>query len=349
MFGFWKKKNVLVLGSDGMLGHDLYRKLRKLSVGGAVGIVYGMDGGEMRNLGVPYRRHALGELFFPSSVRFDVCVNCMAMTDTKAAEETQEGRELSYKLNALAPKFVAESCAHWKVKLVHVSTDYVFDQDDSADQNMPRDYSDPNPRSIYGTHKLLGEQFVRNAYADAGMPNGYAVCRTSWLYGMHRSKSFVHKIIAAAVKAAAEGKDHLDVTSNERSVPTSTGFLCNFIIDRFVKEWRMGQVFHAVPHLPLGKGPCGVSRAEWAGAILKVFSGRGANDLSLGDVLGKISRDGFVRPVARPRSYYPPFSAMKPSAAVDGVAGCDCLDEASRFVYANRQKLLDFAERVLAG
>jgi len=267
------------------------------------------------------------------------------MTDTKAAEETQEGRKLSYSLNALFPMFAAESCAKHGLRLVHVSTDYVFDQDHAADQNMPRDYSVPNPRSIYGTHKLLGEQFVANAFAAAGRPDWYAVCRTSWLYGMHRSKSFVHKIVAAAAKAAAEGKDHLDVTANERSVPTSTDFLCSFIIDGFVNEWRKGRIFHAVPCLPLEKKQCGVSRAEWAGAVLRQFRGCG-RDADFREAVARISSDGFVRPVERPKSFYPVFSAMKPSAAVVGsTAGCDCLDEVGRFVRANRAELLDFAEK----
>jgi len=48
---FWRKrKNVLVLGSDGMLGYDLYQRLRQMSARGEIGVVYGMSGDELRNM-----------------------------------------------------------------------------------------------------------------------------------------------------------------------------------------------------------------------------------------------------------------------------------------------------------
>lgn len=300
-----KKASVLVLGADGMLGTELFELLKKESVrsGSGVGFVYGMTRRDLDSAALG--RHGIGE-FFRTSRRFDVCVNCVAMTDTKAAETTPAGADLSYRLNALFPKHVAESCAYWKVRLVHISTDYVFSRsrpfpslDDAFSVNDV-----PYPANVYGMHKLLGEQFVKNEFTAAGRGGDYAVLRTSWLYGMANSKSFVHRTVATAVKAVEAGRK-LDMTLNEWSVPTPVGYLSRLITDSFITEWTRGGVFHAVPD---GKP---VSRAEWAEAIL---AGLGQVPAETADtVFPVITSPGFVNPVERAGLLNPEYSALVPT------------------------------------
>ena len=333
------KKNVLVLGSDGMFGSELYAELRNMSARGEIGMVYGMDRPELDMIEIK-RKSALSA-FFINSRKFDVCVNCIAMTDTKAAENDVAGKRLSYELNALVPKFTAESCAFWKTKFIHISTDYVFDRFGEGGGKFPfRPFatnSTPYPRSVYGTHKLIGEQFVKDAFFSKGRLGDFSICRTSWLYGETGQKSFVHKIIRAAAAAAARGQDGIDVTRNEESVPTSVRFLARFIIEKFVLKWSKGQIFHAVPSVKNRIRPEApyISRAEWAKTILMHFR-QFADEDRHGRLFELMSSDDFVKPVDRPLSFYPEFSAMSPSPWENG---SDWLIELNEFMRTNMPSL----------
>lgn len=202
--------------------------------------------------------------YFAKSPCFDFCINCIAYTNTAAAENDAEGQRMSYRLNALAPKYIARACAESGTKLVHVSTDYVFSQ-----HSMHREmiggstfgtYDEPFPCNMYGLHKLLGEEFIR----DEMHGNDYAILRTSWLYGAHNSKSFVHKFIRNVVKVLKEGKHEVEMTSNEVSVPTSTSVVMQCIDELVRSSWTPG-IMHAVAQLCNSIAP---SRCDFANEIL---------------------------------------------------------------------------------
>jgi dTDP-4-dehydrorhamnose reductase len=154
------------------------------------------------------------------------------MTDTVSAETTENGKNLSYKLNAQFLNHLATVCKIFKTKLIHISTDYVFSELCNPCINIdthsylygfsPVDI--PFPKNNYGLHKLLGEQFIQNIMHK----NTYAILRTSWLYGKHNEKSFVHKFLKNALKCCKENI-LIDVTNNEYSIPTSTTFLSYYI------------------------------------------------------------------------------------------------------------------------
>lgn len=333
---FWKKPSVLVLGSDGMLGAELFERLSGMALRGDISYAYGMGRPELE-AGRVLERHGLGD-FMRTSRKFDVCVNCVAMTDTAAAENSQDGRDLSYRLNARLPGFLAESCAYWNVRLVHISTDYVFGRSLAGGNCRPYGADDPfSPKNVYGTHKLLGEEYARRVFAEAGKERLFACLRTSWLYGRANSKSFVHKLLKNAVKAARDGKESVDVTSNEYSLPTSVKFLCDAIINDFVREWYPG-VFHAVPD---GKP---VSRADWAKAILEKFS-HCVNVSESDAVAAKILSGSFVNPIERKGMLNPEWSVLSPNSNFgkeDVPDRIECLDE---FVKAEAQGIYEWALR----
>jgi len=181
---FNHKYNILVLGSDGMLGYDVFNKLRKMSefCGSRIGNVIGLDVKDGYDFTEP---HTLGA-YFQQSIKFDYCINCIAHTDTFAAEKTKDGFVASYKLNSLLPKYIAESCNYHKVKLIHISTDYVFSEYSRASawgtENTPvflSEDSEQFPVNVYGMHKLLVEQFIKEKFRN-NIKN-YAILRTSWL------------------------------------------------------------------------------------------------------------------------------------------------------------------------
>lgn len=261
------KLNVLVLGSQGMLGHDLYETLLADSrrADSKFGIVTGLDKDDFKKMGIDLTRpHALC-MFFADSIKYDWVVNCVAMTDTRRAESCAEGRAESYRLNALVPKFIAESCAFNKTSMIHISTDYVFSGNANNFTNIDFTQDDsPFPVNIYGTHKLLGEEFIKEEFAKVDRKD-FAILRTSWLYGDYRKKSFVHRFVANAVKCAMAGEE-ISVTKNEWSVPTNVDDLILAIRETMTTK-RYG-TFNAVCRYDSY-----VSRADFAEEILTHYVG----------------------------------------------------------------------------
>lgn len=102
----------------------------------------------------------------------DVVINCAAYT---AVDRCEEETELSWKINGEGPAVLAKSCKDLDCRLIHVSTDYVFD----GKKTIPEPYleGDPvNPLSQYGRSKLEGERAVQQNC------DNFAILRTAWLY-----------------------------------------------------------------------------------------------------------------------------------------------------------------------
>ena len=136
-------------------------------------------------------------------------VNCAAFHNVDVCEREEDR---SFEVNARAVKRLAEACATTGAKLVHFSTNYVFDGTSSE----PYDEDDrPSPRSVYAISKLAGEHAAL-AYAP-----GALVVRTAGLYGMHGSESkggnFVTRMLA---RAREQGS--LRMVADQRLTPTFT-------------------------------------------------------------------------------------------------------------------------------
>lgn len=141
--------------------------------------------------------HALGTL------RPDVVINAAAYTDVDGCE-AHEARAMA--ANATGPANLAEACREYGGRLVHVSTDYVF----NGTQGTPYLPDDPiAPQSAYGRSKAAGEAEIRRV-----LPDRHAVVRTSWLFGVH-GKNFVKTIM----RLAAE-RPELRVVTDQVGCPT---------------------------------------------------------------------------------------------------------------------------------
>jgi len=104
----------------------------------------------------------------------DIIINCAAFTDVDACE-TQVSE--AFAVNAAGARNVAQAGKDAGAKIIHISTDYVFD----GTKNKPYVETDkPNPVSIYGKSKLEGELAIQE------LTNNYAIIRTAWLFGSHR-------------------------------------------------------------------------------------------------------------------------------------------------------------------
>ena len=130
-----KKKNVIVLGTDGMLGHDVVELLmdEQQKAQSCIGIVTPLTSKDI-DIIEPFAlsEHVCRNRINPP-VKYDYVINCAAMTDTKKIETDITYRNKAYDVNALSLKHIANICAINKIKLIHISTDYVFSQFSTKD------------------------------------------------------------------------------------------------------------------------------------------------------------------------------------------------------------------------
>ena len=135
--------------------------------------------------------------------RPDVVINCAAMTNVDGCETNWEG---ALRANAIGPRNLAIACEEAGAKLIHVSTDYVFD---GREREKPYTEMDtPSPVSAYGRSKLYGEEFVKT------FSSHFFIFRTAWLYG--DGHNFVKTMLSLAAK-----RDELAVVCDQRGTPTS--------------------------------------------------------------------------------------------------------------------------------
>ena len=156
---------------------------------------------------------------------FDVLINCAAFTNVDRCEKE---REHAFKINAEAPKKLAQVCRDKKAKLIHFSTDYVFD----GGKREPYRESDPaNPISVYGESKLAGEKNVLD------VQDRHLIVRVSWVFGPHRP-SFVDGLIKRAME-----QEHVDAIADKFSAPTYTHDIAT-MLPRFFQTDVAGGILH---------------------------------------------------------------------------------------------------------
>ncbi|VVB96461.1 RmlD substrate binding domain protein [uncultured archaeon] len=134
-------------------------------------------------------------------VKPDVVINAAAYT---AVDDCEDNRELAFDINGKAPGHIAEGCNITGAKLVHYSTDYVFDG--SINEYMESDI--PNPINVYGKSKLLGENNIIAKMDD------YRIIRTSWLFGAH-GRNFVDTMLDMSSRM-----DKVKVVNDQFGKPT---------------------------------------------------------------------------------------------------------------------------------
>lgn len=144
---------------------------------------------------------------------FDLLINAAAFTDVDRAEKE---KEQAFRINADAPRLLAQICREQGSKLVHVSTDYVFDGEKR--EGYTED-DEPRPVSAYGESKLAGEKAV----LDVDARN--LVVRVSWVFGPDRP-SFVDQMIGRARE-----QDTIAAVADKWSTPTYTRDIADMLMN----------------------------------------------------------------------------------------------------------------------
>ena len=196
------RKNILVTGANGQLG----KTLKDLC--SASNDQHYFTFASKTELDISSKEDV--SKFF-SDNKFDYCINCAAYTNVEQAEESTDE---TFKINADAVEYLAQSCKRSGCTLIHISTDYVFD----GSKKLPYLETDStNPINAYGHSKLEGERRI-----IASMKN-YFIIRTSWLYSKY-PKNFLTTIASKILD-----NSDLTITTSQTGTPTSCEALSRFI------------------------------------------------------------------------------------------------------------------------
>ena len=154
----------------------------------------------------------------------DVIIHCAAYTQVDKAEEE---KEVCYNVNVNGTKYIAEAAKELKSKMVYISTDYVFDGEKEG-LYLPNDKT--NPINYYGYTKREGENIVKEL-------DDYIIVRISWVFGIN-GKNFVKTMLRIA-----EGKDELNVVSDQIGSPTYTEDLSKLLLQMITNDKK--GIYHA--------------------------------------------------------------------------------------------------------
>ena len=220
---------IIIIGTGGRLGAALLREYREK---------YDISGFNHSQLDLANLDDVRGKL---EAINFDVLINAAAFTNVDACETE---RDRAFLINAEAPGVLVEICNDKGAKLIHFSTDYVFD----GEKRTPYTEADQaNPISLYGESKLTGEKNVLAA------ENGHLIVRVSWVFGPDRS-SFIDAMIKRA-----QQDERIDAISDKFSTPTYTRDVTR-LLPQFFDHDVAGGILHFA-----NAGKCSWQEyAQWA-------------------------------------------------------------------------------------
>ncbi len=188
-------RNIVIVGANGRLGAALAREWRAAgeSVIGLTRVEFDLA------WDVPQMRAAMKQW------DFGVLVNCAAQTNVDRCEAEEEE---AFQLNAQAPTVLADICQDKGARIIHISTDYVFD---GAKTEPYTEEDAAVPISIYGASKRAGEAGVLTASGGQGL-----VVRVSWVFGPDKP-SFVDQIVQRA-----RSEETVSAVADKVATPTYT-------------------------------------------------------------------------------------------------------------------------------
>ncbi len=186
---------ILITGAQGLLGHEVVQVCRDQ---GDVTIETDIAS-PIASLDITHPEAICSTL---SSIKPDWLINCAAYTDVDGCESNER---TAFMLNAQAPGHLARACEKYGTRLLHISTDYVFN---GSKESPYAEDDETDPVSIYGKSKLAGEIAVQEGVEH------YIIVRTQWLFGPH-GKNFVSTILNIA-----KDKESITVVNDQRGSPT---------------------------------------------------------------------------------------------------------------------------------
>lgn len=253
---------VLVTGAEGMLAKELVPSLSEQGYE-----VTALPRGKLDITDLQSVRAAAG------ACEPGIIINCAAYTKVdKAEEEVQQ----ALAVNGFGVQNLCLICQEREIPLVHFSTDYIFDGTKDGSYII---YDSPNPLSVYGGSKLVGEKYI------LWLLNRFYLIRTSWLFG-HHGPNFIETMLRLG-----RDKPKISVVDDQRGCPTWTRHLSDAVLS-LIETGRYG-IYHITNSEP----------TTWYGFAREIFRISGMNI----EVV-PVSSDQFPRPARRPsNSVLDPF------------------------------------------
>lgn len=247
-----KNIKILITGSNGQLGTEFQNLFEKFNINYIAMPHEKLDIKEVSNLYEVLKHKSITHI-----------INCAAYNNV---DEAEKNPRKAYEVNGLGVKNLALISNKINAKLIHFSTDYVFD----GNKKIPYKVSDKtSPINEYGKSKVLGEKYLKE------LSNKYLLIRTSWLFG--GNKNFIKRVLEWSKK------NEVRLSYDEVSSPTYTLDLAKVTLF-LIKEEVFG-VYH-ITNTP-------VSRYEWAKFILNKIRYKGK--------VIKVKRKEFNLPAKRPK------------------------------------------------
>jgi dTDP-4-dehydrorhamnose reductase len=192
---------ILVTGANGQLG----KELQQLAATSPFEFIF------LSREDLPIHHFELVRNTF-TAYHPDFCINCAAYT---AVDKAELEKDLAYQVNGEAPGVLAAVCRLHRCRLIHVSTDYVFD----GNADAPYKETDvTHPQGVYGASKLEGEKQVMLGDPDA------IIIRTSWVYS-----EFGKNFVKTMIKLMAE-KPAINVVNDQIGSPTYAADLAEALL-----------------------------------------------------------------------------------------------------------------------
>lgn len=158
---------------------------------------------------------------------YDWCINCAAYTNVEKAESD---KEKAFSVNAEAAKHLAQACSKNKVKLIHISTDYVFN---GKKESTYTEEDEVNPINVYGASKLKGEEYIQQELKE------FFILRTSWLYS-----EFGHNFFNTMLRKSTEKDCVLKITTEQKGTPTNANDLALAVLQIITNNNSAYGIYH---------------------------------------------------------------------------------------------------------
>lgn len=159
-------------------------------------------------------------------VQPDYCINCAAYT---AVDKAETEREIAFLINQTGVKNLAQIAAQSNSRLIHISTDYVFDGNGNEAYNENHSV---NPQNVYGESKLRGEQEALAVNSDS------LIIRTAWVYSEH-GNNFVKTMLRLM-----QSKEEIGVVADQMGSPTYAGDLAKAILFIITSNKWVPGIYH---------------------------------------------------------------------------------------------------------
>lgn len=258
---------VWLIGCKGMLGTEIARQLKNSNID-----YIGTD------IDVDITKLEVLEDFANKNPKIDWIINCSAYT---AVDKAEDDKDFANLLNNIGPKNISSVAKKINAKMIHISTDYVFD----GTGNIPyTEDMDVKPIGVYGKTKADGEKSV----IDSGCE--YYIFRTAWLYG-YDGKNFVYTMLKLM-----ESKQELSVVSDQKGTPTFAGDLANCVIKTITSKNQI---------------PCGIYHCTDLGEI--TWYDFACEIYKQGKATGKLSNECKINPCSTDEF---PTKAKRPAYSV---------------------------------